>query len=224
MRDLDKESAPAPHSGEAAPELPEQTTYPASQLQICTSFKDGKAVFVIVRRTSAQHSVITDMGDSFASRSLAESALAKLSGKPVPDGTFACPICGKDAPHEHSSAEVAQHRIDRTGSKWAPIGEAGGVVAEPIGALAISLAKKHMVDAQNGYKRFTWSGIVSFAIELRDSLAAQPQAAPSGLSDLLGRYWELAFDEGKRGVSHGTEAQEVLSAIVAAAQATGSAS
>jgi hypothetical protein len=106
--------------------------YPASQLQICTSFKDGKAVFVIVRRTSAQHSVITDMGDSFASRSLAESALAKLSGKPVPDGTFACPICGKDTPHEHSSAEVAQHRIDRAGSKQAPIGEAGGVVASSL--------------------------------------------------------------------------------------------
>lgn len=25
-------------------------------------------------------------------------------------GTFACPICGKDAPHTHSGAEVEQHR------------------------------------------------------------------------------------------------------------------
>lgn len=109
--------------------LPENATYPASQLQICTSFEDGNEVFVIVRRAPSQHSVITDMGDSFASRSLAESALAKLSGKRVPDGTFACPICGKDTPHEHSSAEVAQHRIDRAAPEQAPIGEAGGVVA-----------------------------------------------------------------------------------------------
>ena len=30
---------------------------------------------------------------------------------------------------------------------------------------------------------------------------------------LIGRYWDIAYKEGKTGVSHGTEAQEVLSKI-----------
>jgi DNA repair exonuclease SbcCD ATPase subunit len=28
----------------------------------------------------------------------------------TPTGTFACPICGKDAPHEHTGEAVARHR------------------------------------------------------------------------------------------------------------------
>ena len=30
------------------------------------------------------------------------------------------------------------------------------------------------------------------------------------IHDLIGRYWDIAYKEGKTGVSHGTEAQEVL--------------
>lgn len=47
-----------------------------------------------------------------------------------------------------------------------------------------------------------------------ERIAELEQAAPSELGDLLGRYWESAFDEGKHRVSHGTEAQEILSAIL----------
>lgn len=38
--------------------------------------------------------------------------LAVERGDPVDcDGTFACPICGKDEPHQHSSDEIAKFRI-----------------------------------------------------------------------------------------------------------------
>ena len=33
------------------------------------------------------------------------------------------------------------------------------------------------------------------------------------IHDLIGRYWDIAYKEGKTGISHGTEAQEVLSEI-----------
>ncbi|MGF6633546.1 hypothetical protein [Paraburkholderia sp. MM6662-R1] len=54
---------------------------------------------------------------------------------------------------------VSQATAPQAAATVAPTGE-------PIGALAIRLAKKHMVDSQNGYKRFTWHGIVSFALDL----------------------------------------------------------
>ena len=33
------------------------------------------------------------------------------------------------------------------------------------------------------------------------------------IHDLIGRYWDIAYKEGKTGISYGTEAQEVLSEI-----------
>lgn len=39
------------------------------------------------------------------------------------------------------------------------------------------------------------------------------------IDDLLGQYWDLAYKEGKTGVSHGTKASKVLCALRAALQA-----
>lgn len=35
----------------------------------------------------------------------------KKTSEEIMEGTFECPICGKDTPHEHSGAENAQHTI-----------------------------------------------------------------------------------------------------------------
>lgn len=40
-----------------------------------------------------------------------QAARASQAAAPAnPQGTFACPICGKETPHEHTSQEIAEHR------------------------------------------------------------------------------------------------------------------
>ncbi|MET0375981.1 MAG: hypothetical protein ABW128_17205 [Rhizorhabdus sp.] len=41
---------------------------------------------------------------------LATHSPAPMAGEGTPQGTFTCPICGKDTPHYHSPEEVERHR------------------------------------------------------------------------------------------------------------------
>lgn len=56
-----------------------------------------------------------------------------------------------------------------------------------------------------------WGRYASFEEALDAALIAAAQNCD--LDGLVGRYWELAYDEGKTGISHGGEASEVLHAI-----------
>jgi hypothetical protein len=42
-------------------------------------------------------------------KSLQEHIPGEIRIEPA-GGTFACPICGLDTPHEHTSLEIAEHR------------------------------------------------------------------------------------------------------------------
>ena len=83
---------------------------------------------VNVLNTNWEHETANELWEAFTAPSL-QPAAAPKHWRDMPeniailgvergdsvecDGTFACPICGKGEPHEHSSAEVAQHHIDK---------------------------------------------------------------------------------------------------------------
>ncbi|MGF7131972.1 hypothetical protein P3T40_003455 [Paraburkholderia sp. EB58] len=54
---------------------------------------------------------LADLIEGLASSNAAAVAVGEpITEEPKMEGTFGCPICGKDSPHQHSGEEVARHR------------------------------------------------------------------------------------------------------------------
>lgn len=69
-------------------------------------------------------------------------------------------------------------------------------------------ANRHCVDLFNQLKEDFDSLKASF--EQQSAGHSKDRLVDDDLEELLGRYWDLAYTEGKTGESHGDEANEVL--------------
>lgn len=107
-------SAPPTQSQEVRMAEPNSMTgYDAATVEACAKvakgYREGRNGF----HPYAAH-IPGAIAEAIRALPIAPPAPLQVTADDVAQGTFACPICGKDTPHYHSAAEVAEHRATHT--------------------------------------------------------------------------------------------------------------